>query len=60
MLGCQPKSVCLRGCLRVMSMLYILYKISRSRKVLLEILTDMEFARNTKDSAIKYVLMGCL
>jgi len=55
----QPRSVCLRGCLHVMSMLYILYKISRSRNVLLDILTDMESVWNTKDGDIKYVLVGC-
>jgi len=40
-------------------MLYILNKISRYRKVLLEILTDMESVWNTKDGDIKYVLAGC-
>jgi len=59
MLGCRPRSVCLRSCRRVMSMLYILYKISRSRKVLLEILTEMQSVWNTKDGDIKYVLVGC-
>jgi len=41
-----------------MSKLYNLYKISWSRKVLLEILTDMESVWNTKDGDIKYVLVG--
>jgi len=59
MLGCQPRSVCLRGCLRVMSMLHILYKIPKSRKVLLEISTDMESVWNTKDVHTKYVFAGC-
>jgi len=59
MLGCQPRSVCLRGYLCVHNMLYILYKISRSRKVLLEILTVMESVWNTKDGDIIYVLVGC-
>ena len=34
------------------------YKISRSRKVLLKILTDMEFVWNTKDGNINYVFVG--
>ena len=59
MLGCQPRSVCLGGCVLVKSILYILYTISRFRKVLLEILTDMEFVWNTKDGDIKYVFVGC-
>ena len=41
------------------NMLYISYKISRFRKVLLEILTDMESVWNTKDGNITCVLMGC-
>jgi len=36
------------------SMLYILYKFSRFRKMLLAILTDMESVSNTKDVDIKY------
>jgi len=42
-----------------MSMLYILYKISRFRKVLLEIWTDMESVWNNKDGDLKYVFVGC-
>jgi len=45
---------------KIRSMLYILYKISRSRKVLLDILTDMESLWNTKDGDIIYVLVGCV
>jgi len=33
MLGCQPRSVCLGGCVLVKSILYILYTISRFRSV---------------------------
>jgi len=58
MSGCQPRSVCLRGYLWVKNMLYILYKISRCWKVLLEILADMESVWNTKDGDIKYVFVG--
>jgi len=38
---------------------YISYKISRSRKVLLEILTHTESVWNTKDIDIKYVFVSC-
>jgi len=51
---CLPQS-----CLRVISMLHILCKISRSRKVLLEILTDMESVWNIKEGDVKYVFVGC-
>jgi len=41
------------------TVLYILYKISRFRNVLLEILTDMGSVWNTNDGDIKYVFVGC-
>jgi len=41
-------------------MLYILYKISRFRKVLLEMLTDMQSVWNTTDGDMKYVLVDCV
>jgi len=59
MLTCYPRSVYLRGCLWVKSMLGILYKISWFQKVLLEVLRDMESVWNTKDGDIKYVFVGC-
>ena len=43
--------------LRVMRMFHSLYKISRFRKVLLEILTDMESEWNTKDGDMKYLFV---
>jgi len=59
MLDCQSRSVCLRRCLCLKCVLYISCKISRFRKVLLEILTDMESVWNTKDGDMKCVRGLC-